>query len=56
MLHQAMLSNTSFDAENVENQPLFVPFSQIGLFLRSIIAQICHNTQDVKRNLSSKDF
>ena len=31
MLHQAMLSNASFDVENSENQLLFVPFSQTEL-------------------------
>ena len=34
MLHQAMLSNTSFDVENSENWLLFVLFSQTEIFVK----------------------
>ena len=36
MLHQALLSNASFDAENSEYQLLFVPISQTALLVGDV--------------------
>ena len=43
MLHQAMLSNASFDAENSENWLLFVLFSQTAFSAYKLfsLAQCC---------------